>query len=349
VDYITKPFQEPEILARVLTHLQLRALTEQLEHRVQERTLELEQANQRLHQEIVEHRNAEQRIRELNEELEDRVQKRTKELHTSLEQLKNAQRELINAEKMASLGGLVAGIAHEINTPVGIGVTAASYLEECTQEFENLYRENRMKRSDLDQYVQIASDSAHMILMNLQQAAALVKNFKQVSVDQMTFDQREFYLREYLDSVLSNLRPHLRNADYAITIDCPEELLVDSYPGAFSQIFTNLIMNSILHGFEKAPEGSIDIQAQTNQHTLHITYHDNGRGMGASERERAFEPFYTSKRGRGGTGLGLYVVYNLVTQKLNGTIECLSAPGEGTTFHIVLPLIARDEHHKPVG
>jgi PAS domain S-box-containing protein len=329
--------------ARLYEQLQL--AHDELEERVQQRTTEVLAANTQLHEEIVERKRAEESLRKLNEELEHRVEARTAELKNinnalqeSLETLQKTQDQLVQSEKMAALGVLVAGIAHEINTPIGIGVTAASHLGDQTREIAQHYHEHKMKRSDLEHYLNTAREAAGILLTNLQRAADLVHSFKQVAVDQASGKKRRFKLKSYIDDVLVSLHPKLKKTSHTIIVTCPEDLELESYPGAFSQILTNFIMNSLIHGFTPGILGKIELHIHAEQGVLRIRYSDNGKGMSKQERSRIFEPFYTTKRGQGGTGLGLHIVYNLVTQRLNGSITCESTPGEGTTFMIQIPI-----------
>jgi PAS domain S-box-containing protein len=299
---------------------------------------------------ITERKQAEKEIHLLNEHLELRVKERTAELQDanealrhSLERLKITQDQLIQAEKAVALAGLVAGIAHEINNPVGIGVTSASYLEEQTREMKAMYDQGTMTRSALETYLQSAEEISVILLKNLQRAAEQVKSFKQVAVDQTSSEKRRFKLKAYIDDLMLSLHPKLKHTQHLVTIHCPDDLEIVSYPGAFSQILTNLVINTLIHGFEHRPQGKIQIDVSSVEHQLRLRYHDNGRGMSPEERLRAFDAFYTTKRGQGGTGLGLHIVYNLVTQRLGGEISCESAPGEGTTFIIQVPL--SPDHH----
>lgn len=257
--------------------------------------------------------------------------------------IERTQKQLVQSEKMAALGGLVAGIAHEINTPVGIGVTAASYLRQQTEDIRQRYEDQAMKRSDFEKYLELANDSTTMILLNLQRAADLIQSFKQVAVDQTSWDMRRFKLREYIDKVLQSLLPKLKRIRHIVQVNCSHEIELTSYPGDFSQIFTNLIINSLIHGFEQIEQGEIVVEAFIRDNLLIIEYRDNGKGIAEEHLPKIFDPFYTTKRGQGGSGLGLNIVYSLVTQRLNGRITCRSTPNLGTTFIIEVPLTSPQE------
>ncbi|GAK57341.1 multi-sensor signal transduction histidine kinase [Candidatus Vecturithrix granuli] len=334
----TLPVTVEKALYRKQTEDALKTYQNHLEELVKERTAELET-------EILERKRIEGEVRTLNAELERRVEERTielrianQELLQSLETLRKAQEQLIQSEKMAALGGLVAGIAHEINTPVGVSITAASHLEQQTKEINTHYHNNTMRRSELEHYLDVAEQASRILLINLQLAADQIQIFKQVAVDQTSSERRFFNLKNYLSDVLLSLYPKLRNTRHTITINCPDTLSLDSYPGAFSQIVRNLVLNSLVHGFEHKEQGEITLDITLQAESLQLRYTDNGRGIGKEEIPKIFEPFYTTKRGHGGSGLGLNIVYNLVTQQLQGTIVCESQPGAGTTFLIQVPL-----------
>ncbi len=291
---------------------------------------------------MTERKLAEDSMRYLNEALEKRVKERTQavnDLKEALDRLKQAQTQLVQTEKMASLGGLVAGIAHEINTPVGIGVTAASHLKEATDEIRASMAADRMKKSTLESYLEVSGQSTAMILNNLRRAAELINSFKQVAVDQSSSERRRFKVREYIWEVLLSLRPRLRQTPHQVEIECDPGVEIDSYPGALSQVITNLVINSLMHAFDDSMEGVMRITVQLAGDRLHMTYEDNGRGMPETDLRRIYDPFFTTRRGSGGSGLGLHIVYNLVTQSLGGTIDVSSEVGQGTRFEIDIPQV----------
>ncbi|EGK84130.1 GAF sensor signal transduction histidine kinase, partial [Microcoleus vaginatus FGP-2] len=277
-------------------------------------------------------------LQEFNQNLEQLVSDRTHELSNALEHLKATQSKLVEAEKMASLGGLVAGVAHEINTPIGVGVTVASALAEHTTEFASTYNSGKMKRSELEEFLEIATTSSNTLLTNLNQAAALVRSFKEVAVDRSSEERRTFLVRDYLHEILIQLKPKLRNSKHSIEIKGDTKIALDSYPGALSQVITNLLMNSLIHAYEPGASGKLAFDWQQEGARLRLEYSDDGQGIPPENLSKIFEPFFTTKRGQGGSGLGLHIVYNLVTQKLLGEIECKSELGVGTKFIIKLPL-----------
>ncbi|MGM0452706.1 MAG: trifunctional serine/threonine-protein kinase/ATP-binding protein/sensor histidine kinase [Thermodesulfobacteriota bacterium] len=270
----------------------------------------------------------------LYEDLEVRVQQRTAELENSLNDLRAAQKKLVESEKMASLGGLVAGVAHEVNTPIGVSVTAASFLQEKTEAISN---QSAPTEADWAKYLQTAKDSTRLIVTNLQRAADLVKSFKQVAVDQSAEKRRTFNVGQYIDEILVSMGPRLKRTRHEVSVNCPENQEIDSFPGAFAQVVTNLVMNSLVHGFEDIEQGRITLDVYPEKEGIRLQYRDNGRGMDQDSAARVFEPFFTTRRAHGGAGLGMHVVYNIVTQTLGGTVECQSAPGEGVAFDFYLP------------
>ena len=306
---------------------------ENLELKVRERTEELKMANIQLkaHQEEIEEVNT------LLEEQKEELMQQKEELQSTLENLQKTQEQLIEAEKMAAIGGLVAGVAHEINTPVGIGITAISNLLESIEKMAGLYEKNEISRNEFKAFIESSHEVSKLIQKNLERTASLVQSFKQVSTDQFTEQQRMFTLKDYLGDILLSLKPKFIDKKIDFKIECDDELQLNSYPGVYAQIFTNLLLNSLQHGFHKKDTGTIGIKAEIKKELLKIQYTDNGSGINKKDLPHIFEPFYTSDQHRG-TGLGLNIIYNLIKQKLHGTITCESEPGKGVLFEIEVPV-----------
>lgn len=253
--------------------------------------------------------------------------------------LTKAKTQLVQTENMVSLGKLVAGITHEMNTPIGVGVTAASFLEQRTQDFKESIDNGTLKKSDLYKYVDLCDETSKILASNLKRASELILSFKQVSADQSSAQKRNFYLKNYIDQMLLTLSPNLKKTRHKVLISCEENIEINSYPGVFSQILTNLVMNSLIHGFDEGFEGLITINVvKENDTKILITYSDNGKGIEKEHLNKIYEPFFTTKRDNGGTGLGLNIIYNIVTQTLGGTIKCESQIGKGTTFLLEFPV-----------
>jgi len=305
VDYITKPFQSEEVLARVGVQLKLR-------------------------QEIRERTQAEQELKEANADLRN-----------LLETLHRTQEQLIQSEKNAVLGSMVAGVAHEINTPIGVGVTAASHLDQQTRKLEDSYMRGELKRSALEQYVKQARESSGMILRNLERTAEIVQQFKQVAVTQSVGNARWFRVKTFVEDARLRLYAHLQPGSHTVAVDCDPELEIYSEPRAFSQILIQLLLNSFIHAFERTEHGVISVRVRLEADRLQLIVEDNGRGMSEEEQRKMFDPFYTTRRIDGNTGLGLHIVYNLVTQALEGEIHCESRPEQGTRFTIRFPVKQR--------
>jgi ligand-binding sensor domain-containing protein/signal transduction histidine kinase len=294
----------------------------------------------------------EDELRSVNERLEDRVVERTlalsvsnTELSAALDTLKTTQRQLVDSEKMASLGNLVAGVAHEINTPLGIGVTAASHLRQETERLARHLEKNTLSKTELEQFTKSAVEASDLVLKNLDRASKLVRSFKQVAVDQGSEALRTIVLINYLEEVLFTLKPTLKRTQHQVTLSVPPLLTLETFPGALSQIIFNLVTNTLTHAFPERNDGHIRISAtlvNSEETVLNrqicLRYHDDGIGMTEIVRKRIFEPFFTTKRGQGGSGLGMHVVYNLVTQLLKGDIQCVSAPDAGTEIIIQIPM-----------
>ncbi len=279
---------------------------------------------------LTEQKHHEAEIQRMNEELERRVEARTWELSQSQDQL-------MQSEKMAALGRLVAGVAHEINTPIGIGVTAASHLNDKIIATKSMYKNGTMKRSDFETFLSDADETSAMILSNLGSASRLIRGFKGVAVDQSDEARRIVVVKNYLEEVLLSLRPRLKRTLIDVRLDCPGDLVLDSYPGALSQTITNLVLNSLIHAFGEDESGVVTIDVRAKGDDLEITYADDGAGMASDIVQKLYEPFFTTRRGRGGSGLGMHVVYTAVTDVLGGHLTCESTPGEGTIFVITIP------------
>ncbi len=283
--------------------------------------------------------------REINEvaaafnEMAFTQESRYNELQQAMETIQQTQKQLVESEKMVALGSLVAGVSHEINTPLGIGVTAASFMAEKSKEFAALYHSNAMKRSDLESYLGTIDETAGMIQTNLIRASELVKSFKQVAVDRSMAAKRTFQVTPYLRDVLVSLQPQLKKTRMQVEVRGADDIAIHSDPGAFSQIVTNLIMNSIIHAYEPEEEGKLTIEVMSERdNELTIRYSDDGNGMSDEVAGQIFNPFFTTNRSGGGTGLGMHIVYNLVTQSLGGTIRCDSRLGAGTVFTLQFPM-----------
>ena len=287
-----------------------------------------QEAIERINKELYQHRH----------NLEQLVLERTKELSNALESLKSAQDHLIESEKMASLGELVAGIAHEINTPIGVGVTASSHLAGETNALASKYESGEVTQQDFEAYIETARESTSLILSNLERASDLILNFKQVAVDQSHEEKRDIALLNYIQSVLKSLSPRLKQGGHTVVIEGDKELNVLSYPGAIAQIITNFVTNSLVHAFEKGQSGLIEVIVTKNKDLAEIHYRDNGKGMDESVIDNVFQPFYTTKRNNGGTGLGMSIVFNIISQKLNGSIDVESKPDKGTWFTLSFPI-----------
>jgi len=258
-------------------------------------------------------------------------------LNKTLETLRSAQAELVSQEKLASLGALVAGVAHEINTPLGICVTATSHMVEELSLMKKQLDTDALTKDGLLEFVDIFDQSLRIMTTNSQRGAALVRSFKQVAVDQSSESIREFDLRVYLDEVLFSLQPKFKGRKIGININCPMGIVMQTYPGALSQVMTNMLTNSLIHGFDGLTKGQIEISARQEDNMVYITFADDGLGMDKDALDKLFEPFFTTKRGQGGSGLGTHIVYNLVNGPLAGTIKANSEPGKGLQYQIRIP------------
>jgi PAS domain S-box-containing protein len=296
---------------------------------------------------ITERRQAREAMQELNSALEARVALRTRELQSAngelsqtLNTLKLAQDQLVHSEKMAALGSLVAGVAHELNTPIGNGLTVASTLEHRIQTFQAALA-GGLRKSDLDTLLQDMQLASDILVRNPSRAASLVTSFKQVAVDQTSSQRRSFNLQAVVGEILLTLNPALRKTACTVNTQIEPEIILDSYPGPLGQVLTNLINNAVLHGFAPEEKGNIEVLAWRNdfQHVV-LEVRDTGHGISADNLSRVFDPFFTTRLGQGGSGLGLHIVHNLVHSVLGGRIEVQSRPNQGACFRLTLPLQA---------
>lgn len=301
-------------------------------------------------EELQQKNHAQQQLKVINLELEDRVQKRTQdlqntvnELNNTLEQLHTTQRKLIEADKLSSLGGMVAGVAHEINTPLGLCITVQSYMYDNYQAVKNNFESGAIRKQDFEEYLAGLAESLSILDKNLQRAAQLIRSFKQISEDQIVEHIRKFSLLDYLQEILSTLSPKIKKTKHKIEVNCSPQLWMRTYAGAISQIFTNLILNSLVHAFEENEEGTIIISASEDRGNIVLIYQDNGKGLSEEAKQKVFEPFYTTKRGQGGTGLGMSLVYNITHQRLHGDIEVLDVE-QGAAYRLTLPKITPESN-----
>jgi signal transduction histidine kinase len=274
---------------------------------------------------------------------EDELRNSKEKAESALLELNAAQQNLIDAERLAALGGLVAGVAHEVNNPIGISLTVASSFARRAEMFEaELRSDGQLRRSQLEEFVRTSRDAAQQLVANLHRAGELIQSFKQVAVDRSHAERRQFGLSEATDQIIASLRPVLKKAAIALSVDVPEGLVIDGYPGSYGQILTNLFLNAANHAFPDGSSGTISISARPRgSDDVEIIFADNGAGMTPDVQRQAFDPFFTTRRNEGGTGLGLHIVYNLVTQQLGGRMMLDSRLGQGTTFRIIMPRAAK--------
>ncbi|GJJ01390.1 hypothetical protein RugamoR64_19280 [Duganella rhizosphaerae] len=280
------------------------------------------------------------RLRELNVELEARVRQRTLKLEQALETVQAMQTELVRAEKMAALGSLVAGIAHELNTPIGNCVTVASTLQGHAAQIGEELRQERPRRSVLEQTGAALAQGSEILVRNLLRAATLVTSFKQVAVDQAGDARRRFDLSLVVEEVAQMLEPmYLKR--HRLHLRLAPGMAMDSYPGALGQVLTNFVSNAVNHGFEGMEHGNMTLRTEPvgDDHVL-LEFRDDGRGIAPEHLARVFDPFFTTKLGQGGSGLGMHIVYNLTTGMLGGTVSLESPPGGGVSLRLVLPRAA---------
>ena len=279
------------------------------------------------------------RLRLEMSDLRGEIARRAAEIELTREELKRTQHSLIQAEQMALLGALVAGVAHEVSTPMGVALTAASHLAEQTQTLRRVVAEGRIRKSEFDDYLNVACEAAELIETNARRAAELMHGFKQVAADQTSSERRVFNLKRHIEDVVISLRPRLRQAGHQVLTCCAETLAVDSYPGALSQVLTNLLMNSIQHAYHRGQAGILTIRVgEVDFDHVEVYYADDGRGIPPDHRRLIFDPFFTTRRDEGGTGLGLYIVNTIITDTLKGSIA-LEPLDQGTAFRVRFPRV----------
>lgn len=271
--------------------------------------------------------------------LESKVKQRTSELEQALQNINQAHQELARIERMASLGSMVAGVAHELNTPIGNCLLVASTLEEEVDKFGAHFSAGTMRRSELALFISCVTESSKLLLRGLNQAAHLVGDFKQVAVDQSSVQRRQFDLHTMLFELTSLLMPGLSKTPYILVLDIPRGIILDSFPGPLGQVFTNLINNAVTHGFHERDHGNIVIKAKVIENNVHIVFADDGVGIPAEILHRIYEPFFTTRFGCGGSGLGLSITYNIVTNLLGGEIQAVSSINQGCHFNLIIPLL----------
>jgi PAS domain S-box-containing protein len=258
----------------------------------------------------------------------------------ALRNLQETQNSLIEAEKLAALGRLVAGVAHEINNPVGTSLTVASSLERKIAVIAAEFAQDRLKRSSLTEFLETGREASSQLVANLNRAAQLIQSFKQVATDQNYSNRRMFDLGDLTAQIVMSLRPGLTEQNLNLNVECQPDLTMNSYPGPYGQVLTNLFLNSVMHAFADGKGGTVDIKVQASgTDNVEILFCDDGCGMSLDIRRKAFDPFFTTRRDRG-TGLGLHIVYSIVTDCLGGRLTLDSAPGEGTKIVMVLPRVA---------
>jgi PAS domain S-box-containing protein len=269
------------------------------------------------------------------------MRKARDDAEAALLNLRETQNSLIEAEKLAALGRLVAGVAHEVNNPIGISLTVASSLERKAALFTSELAHGDLRRSRLNEFLEASRDASAQLVANLSRAAELITSFKQVAADRNYSDQRTFDLGDLTEQVVTSLRPGLRKHHLTLSVDCQPNITLNSYPGPYGQVLTNLFLNAVAHAFPDGRPGAVDILVrESGRDDVEIIFSDNGCGMSLDVRRRAFDPFFTTRRDQGGTGLGLHIVYNIVTNRLGGRLDLDSELGRGTRIQIILPRVA---------
>lgn len=257
-----------------------------------------------------------------------------KELKNSILELNKAKKRLLASEKMASLGNLSAEVSHEVNTPIGVSITSTSYLSDLLSNLTKDIDEQKLTKRSVDDFVRNAQQSVELLMNNLARASDLMTSYKQIAVDQISDKMRMINMTKYLDEIIQSLRPRLKKANHTIQVNCANDIEIYNHAGAIAQVFTNLIINSIIHGFENTQAGEITIDIKMQENTIKIHYQDNGIGLNKEQLSKLYEPFFTTKATQGGSGLGTHIVHDLVTDTLNGKIQANSELGHGLSYDI---------------
>jgi two-component system autoinducer 2 sensor kinase/phosphatase LuxQ len=286
-----------------------------------------------------------QQLHRAKSELEERVNQRTEQLSVSnsklekaIKELRNTQEQLVETEKMSALGCLVAGVAHEINTPLGVAVTSSSHLTDLANELNQALSNGTISKQRFQDICDGINSSSELIIGNLQRASELVSNFKMVAVDQSYDEKRQIVLKQYLRDVVNAMTPKTNKKNIRVYLSGNDDLSFFTYPGSIAQVITNLIDNAMVHAFANCDSGEIKISFTKKKKNLELIFEDSGEGIDTTQVNKIFEPFFTSKRGQGGSGLGLSIIYNIITHRFNGRISCESHKGSGTRFVMLLPL-----------
>jgi signal transduction histidine kinase len=260
-----------------------------------------------------------------------------KELKISIIQLNKAKECLLESEKMASLGELSAEVSHELNTPVGVSITSASYLLDLLVRLKQDFNQQKLSKRHIESFIEKAHQSTEILNGNLNRASDLITSFKHVAIDQTSDKIRLIVISKCIDEIIQSLQPKLKKTNHSINVYCDKSIEIYTHPGAIAQIMINLIINSIIHGFENINSGEITIDISLHQQTLHLDYKDNGHGLTKEGVKKLFIPFYTTKSNKGSTGLGTHIIHNLVVDTLNGCIEVKSEDKRGLSYHIEFP------------
>ena len=286
-----------------------------LEQEVAKKTASLSQIMLDLEQqkdELIAHQRELRQENENRQYIEAELRKRNQELASSMDTLHQAREQLVESERMASLGGLVAGIAHDVNTPLGVSVTAASFLQERLNNLKTDFEDKSLTNKNMANFIDEAEQTALLLLSNLERASDLIASFKQVAVDQTSETEREFVLGEYINEIIQSLKPSFKHTDHQINVTCPDNLVVTCAPGAIAQIVTNMVVNSLSHGFESKSAGKITLDVKEENDMVVIYYKDDGKGLSEEELSQLFDAFFTTKRGEGGSGLGTHIMLSLI-------------------------------------